>query len=432
MINLIESDVGRSLMHITSNIRDIDLIDSVRKVIDSDRPIEREIQIDGNRFYFMRISPYIRRDKTVDGIVINFTDITESKKLTSIIESIFVSSASAITAQKAIRNDEGKIVDFEFLAANEAAKTFFRAGHTTLEGRRLLRVFAEGERFMGVYEAVTNSGQSDEFEYFQETADKWFNVSVVKMMDGVVATYTDITDKKKTADTIARNYEDLKFAADRITDSNRQLERSNLDLMQFASVASHDLKEPLRKIQAFGNILQSKIKDRLDRDEMNYFDRMINASGRMQILIEDVLSLSKLSDNSLAREKVDLAEVTQSILDDLEIVVREKRAVVEIDPLPAVRAIQWQIRQLFQNLISNALKFSDTKKPYPRIVVHEKKLDERWLKEMNISAGDFVCICVKDNGIGFEKDYNEKIFKIFQRLHGRGYDGTGIGLAIAK
>jgi len=432
MINLIESDVGRSLMHITSNIKDLDFINTVKHVSRTNIPIEKEISIDNDKFYFMRIAPYVRRDQTLDGVVINFTDITESKKLTSIIQSIFISSASGITAKKAIRNGHSKIVDFEYLAANEAAKQFFGVGNKPLEGRRLLNVFPEGKNFMGLYEDVTNSGKEAEFEFHQKENDKWYNVSVVKMMDGVVTTHTDITDKKKSADMIAKNYEDLKFAADQITDSNRQLERSNLDLMQFASVASHDLKEPLRKIQAFGNILQSKIKDRLNDEEANYFERMINASRRMQILIEDVLSLSKLSDNSLAKSKVDLKEVIQSILDDLEIVIHEKKAVIEVKPMPRVRAVQWQIHQLFQNLISNSLKFSDYKKSHPHIIVKEIEITRGKAQELNISASDFVGICVKDNGIGFQKEYSDKIFRIFQRLHGRGYEGTGIGLAIAK
>lgn len=432
MINLIQSDLGRSLVHITNNIKDLDIIDLVKQVSRTNLPVEKEISINDDKFYFMRISPYVRRDKTIDGIVINFTDITEAKKLTSIIQSIFASSTSGITAKKAIRNSEGKIVDFEYLAVNDAAKVFFGQRNSQLEGRRFLSIFPEGKSFLGVYEGVTNSGQDADFEFYHQRVDKWFNVSVVKMMDGVVTTHTDITDKKKTADTIARNYEDLKFAADQINDSNRQLERSNLDLMQFASVASHDLKEPLRKIQAFGNILQTKIKDRLTEEELNYFERMINASGRMQILIEDVLSLSKLSDNNLSKNKVDLKEVIKSILDDLEIVIQEKKAVVEIKPLPKVRAVQWQMHQLFQNLISNSLKFCDGSKSYPHVVVQEIEITRGKAQELNISPDDFVGICVKDNGIGFEREYSEKIFRIFQRLHGRGYDGTGIGLAIAK
>ena len=432
MINLIPTDIGRSLMHITSNIKDLDLVEQVRQVAKSQVPVEKEIAIDHDRFYFMRIAPYVRRDKSVDGIVINFTDITESKKLTSIIQSVFASSASAIMAQKALRDQDGKIQDFEYLAANDAAKSFFGSGNGSLQGMRFFQVFPGGRKFMDMYAAVVNSGHSADLEYHHEKTHKWYSVGVVKMMDGVVTTYTDITDKKKTADTIARNYEDLKFAADQITDSNKQLERSNLDLMQFASVASHDLKEPLRKIQAFGNILQSKIKDKLNPEELNYFDRMISASGRMQVLIEDVLSLSKLSDNSMAKEEVDLIEVTGSILDDLEIIIKEKKAVIDIQPMPHVRGIQWQMHQLFQNLISNALKFTDSKKTNPHIILHEMEITPEKATELNIKAEDFVGICVKDNGIGFEPEFSEKIFGIFQRLHGRGYDGTGIGLAIAK
>jgi two-component system CheB/CheR fusion protein len=213
-----------------------------------------------------------------------------------------------------------------------------------------------------------------------------------------------------------------------------KLERSNYDLLQFASVASHDLKEPLRKIQAFGNILQEKIKEKLLPEEQSYFNKMISASGRMQTLIEDVLTLSKLSNNGISKEKVDPNYTIKRISDDLEIAINEKNAKVEIKgTLPIIHAVPGQMRQLFQNLISNSIKFSDNKEgEVPTIAIEEKKIPQDIIKNLGIHPSEFVCITVKDNGIGFENEYNEKIFGVFQRLHGRNYEGTGIGLAIAR
>jgi two-component system CheB/CheR fusion protein len=247
-----------------------------------------------------------------------------------------------------------------------------------------------------------------------------------------VTTHTDVTEKRKAADVIAKSFENLKVTTEQLKDSNIQLERSNFDLHQFASIASHDLKEPLRKIQAFGNILKDKISEKLSEEERNYFNKMISSSERMQILIEDVLSLSKLSNSALLKNDVDLEYLIQGILDDLEISIKEKNAVVELGDLPKVKAVSGQMRQLFQNLISNGLKFRDKLKPNPKIEIRQKAISANDAKELGINRNDFVCISVKDNGIGFEDEYKEKIFGIFQRLHGRNYEGTGIGLAIAR
>jgi two-component system CheB/CheR fusion protein len=158
--------------------------------------------------------------------------------------------------------------------------------------------------------------------------------------------------------------------------------------------------------------------------ERNYFDKIIKASNRMQILIEDVLLLSKLSDTGVSYEKVDLNEVIDRIIDDYEVSINEKSAVVIKNKLPIIEAIPGQMRQLFQNLISNALKFNDTGRPEIKISVMPGEQYGR--------GKEFVCIRVQDNGIGFQMEYKEKIFGIFQRLHTQQYSGSGIGLAICK
>ncbi|MFD2569288.1 PAS domain S-box protein [Spirosoma soli] len=212
--------------------------------------------------------------------------------------------------------------------------------------------------------------------------------------------------------------------------ANYNLERSNFDLMQFASVASHDLKEPLRKIQAFGNILQTTAADKLDDVELDYFNRMINASGRMQDLVDDVLNLSKLSYQSLIYTDTDLSDVIRRITDDLEINILEKGGKVQVGELPTIEANTGQIHQLFQNLISNALKFSAGATPL--VHIEQAPVSESESNRFHIKASDYVSIHVRDNGIGFDETYREKIFGLFQRLHGARYGGTGIGLAICK
>jgi two-component system CheB/CheR fusion protein len=431
MINLIESDLGRSLYDITSNLKDINFADEVSKVVLTGKVIEKEVTTIADEYYLMRITPFVRRDYTTDGVVVNFVNISQSKRLSSIIEGVFTSSPNGITAKRAVRDKKNNVVDFEYLAVNSSAERMFGVAPGTLRGKRLLEAFSDyksGE-FFNVYKKVVETGQQSKIEFYHKSAGRWYDTTIVKMLDGIVTTHTDITDLKKSADLIARNYEDLKNASEKLSEINGQLERSNFDLMQFASVASHDLKEPLRKIQAFGNILQSKIKDKLSDGELNYFSKMIIASSRMQALIDDVLTLSKLSNGNSLLVHTNLNTVVKQIVEDLEITIREKNAVIQIGNLPSIDAVPGQMHQVFQNLISNALKFSDKKSPVIRIDQMPVMAEHA---EWHGITDQFVYIVVSDNGIGFENEYREKIFGIFQRLHGRNYEGTGIGLAIAR
>src|SRR6188768_1475611 len=337
MINLMDVDIGRSLVDITTNIKNLNFINEVSEVISTSKAKEQEVQGRTGNYYLMRISPYVRRDKTLDGVVINFIDISQSKRLASIVEGIFESSTNGITAKKAIRDKDNKIIDFEYLTVNEAGEKMFNVKQGSLIGKRLSGIFKEtANEYLQVYSNVVETGISEKLEFYQASDDRWYETTIVKMLDGIVTTHMDITDRKKNADLIAQSFKELKLTSEKLSETNVQLERSNFDLMQFASVASHDLKEPLRKIQAFGNILQSKIKNKLSEGEQNYFSKIISASNRMQSLIDDVLTLSKLSNGSSVKEKADLNIIIKQITEDLEITIREKNAVINSESLPAI------------------------------------------------------------------------------------------------
>lgn len=432
IVNLIATDVGRSLFDISANIKNTNIINAVKEVLHSGNTIEKEVVLHNNQYYLMRINPYMRRDKVADGVVINFIDISESKRLSGIIEGVFNSSPIGITAQKAIRDEQNKIIDFEFLAVNNAYEKMIGKTSVQLVGK-MLKLSLQGfeEPTFKLYVDAIELGSLQKLEHYLPNNDKWYDTTVVKMMDGIVTTHTDITEKKKVAEVIANNYQELRNTSQQLVESNVLLERSNLDLMQFAFVASHDLKEPLRKIQTFGNILQSKWKEKLGGEEQVYLEKMVLASGRMQTLIEDVLTLSKLSNNQLPRTEVDLNNMISRIMDDLEIGIKEKKAKITAANLPIIHAVPGQIHQLFQNLISNALKFNDKK--IPLISIAQKEIVDTAAWELGIkNPNHFICITVKDNGIGFEQEYEEKVFGLFQRLNSRQYEGTGIGLAIVK
>jgi len=211
---------------------------------------------------------------------------------------------------------------------------------------------------------------------------------------------------------------------------NKSLEASNHDLQQFASVASHDLKEPLRKIQLFGAILRDKFLH-ADPNALSYMERIVGSSERMAKLINDLLNYSRLSVASIY-EITDFNQVVKEILSDLELMITERDALIAVEKMPHIEAVPGQIRQVFQNIISNALKFSG-KENAPEIKITAELVTDLNPDSAAFAGGQYCRIVIRDNGIGFNEKYLSKIFTIFQRLHTSDlYEGTGIGLAIAK
>lgn len=234
---------------------------------------------------------------------------------------------------------------------------------------------------------------------------------------GSVATYEDITERR--------------MSEQRLTEHAEELEKTNAELQNFAYVASHDLQEPLRKIESFGSRLQKRCGDELGESGLQYLERMQDAATRMRTLINDLLTYSRLSSKEVELEWCDLNQIAREVVSDLEINIAETQATVSLDELPLLEASPTQMRQLFQNLFTNALKFT---RPDVKPVVQVSA------RTFNKNPADVpgatrrVCeIVISDNGIGFDAKYADQIFGIFQRLHGRAaYEGTGIGLATCR
>jgi PAS domain S-box-containing protein len=233
------------------------------------------------------------------------------------------------------------------------------------------------------------------------------------------STYLLDSDGQNLTRTTMTDISDRKQAEEKLKVFTGKLEQSNQELEQFAFIASHDLQEPLRKIQAFGNMLGNKCSDQLNEQGKDYLTRMQNAAKRMQQLIGDLLKYSRVAARPEPLDTVDLREAVMEVISDLEPRIERLGANVEVFDLPAIRAGKSQIRQLFQNLMVNALKFHGDNQPHIKIYSQRTDHDCR--------------IFVEDNGIGFDEKYVDRIFMPFQRLHGRSaYEGTGMGLAICR
>ncbi|MFY0533951.1 ATP-binding protein [Nannocystis pusilla] len=223
-----------------------------------------------------------------------------------------------------------------------------------------------------------------------------------------------------------RQAEEARRAAEQqIREYTIQLERSNRELERFASVASHDLQEPLRKIQAFGDRLRQKYEELLPEAGRDYVQRMQEAAKRMQDLINDLLMFSRLTTKEQRHAPVNLNKILTAVLSDLEVRIEENEAKIEAEGLPMLEADPMHMRQLFQNLISNAIKFRRPEHaPVVKITAEELPAHGR---------ATSMVMRVSDNGIGIDAKYHERIFGIFERLHSRGkYEGTGVGLAVCR
>lgn len=222
---------------------------------------------------------------------------------------------------------------------------------------------------------------------------------------GRMASFLDITERKKTEEALQRQAAELK--------------RSNQELERFAYVASHDLQEPLRKVKSFTELLARHFQGQLDERVNTYIAYVIDGAERMHLLINDLLAYSRVERRELSHEAVDLSAIVQQVWDDLELKIRENEATITYDALPTIKGHKPFLQQLFQNLISNAIKFRSEAPPHIHIAAKHQ-------------ANEWV-FSVEDNGIGIEPQFYERIFVIFQRLHLRSeYAGTGIGLAVCK
>lgn len=244
------------------------------------------------------------------------------------------------------------------------------------------------------------------------------NGKIINDSDGVPKTIIgiiqDINEHKEFQDELKKQ----------VASRTNELTRSNSDLMHFASVVSHDLREPLRKIKIFNNLLRNDIEDHVNEKSKKYLHKVSHSAQRMENIIEGILTYSTLDKTLQITETINLDEVIENIKIDLELIIKEKNAILITSDLPQIEGAPILINQLFYNLIQNALKFSKADQP-PRVIITGSLI--------TIDGHDFVQIKIKDNGIGIDVQFAEKIFTAFERLHSKDqYEGNGLGLALCR
>jgi PAS domain S-box-containing protein len=298
-------------------------------------------------------------------------------------------------------------------AAPSPLKRGCPAGHVPVRRHMNVPVF-DGSRIV----AVAGVGNKE------EPYDESDVVQLQLLMDGMWR----LIHRRQATEALQEAHDELEH---RVTERTAELARSNAELEQFAYAASHDLQEPLRKIQAFGDRLRARSGEALDAEARDYLERMQGAAQRMSGLINDLLAYSRVTTQAQPFVLVDLGEVIRGVLSNLEVAVEQTGATVEIGALPAVEADPTQMHQLLQNLLSNALKF---RRPGTAPVV---SVTGQLVREADPEAPEiqreFCQIVVQDNGIGFDERFSDRIFGVFQRLHSREeYAGSGIGLALCR
>ncbi|GAB3538898.1 sensor histidine kinase [Spirosoma fluminis] len=321
--------------------------------------------------------------------------------------------------------EDGKIIDFRFKLTNQAYAAYTNTTPEQLQGKRV------GEVFPGYFETISftnpvetyTTGQPLTFEihYDKDGLDLYNLMSTSKLDDEVVIHFTDFTRLRHLQLQLESKIEELK--------------RSNQQLEDFAHAASHDLKEPVRKIQAFSELLKTSLGGQLSDTATVYFDRIQTAAMRMNTLIEALLAYSALDQQSATREEVPLHDVVAQVLIDLEYEIEQKGATVLVGELCVVKGYRRQWEQAFQNLLSNALKYSKPTTP-PCIHINCTTVSGHDVTipiAQTDRSTDFHLVRIQDNGIGFNRSDAARIFDVFTRLHGASkYKGSGVGLSTVK
>lgn len=335
----------------------------------------------------------------------------ELEKSQGFLQSVLDTTKNGIISYLPLRNSAGVIEDFLIQFVNDQVTEDLGLIPALITGKTMREVFPQAFED-GSYKYLVRyfeTGEENSFDlnFSVNGKTKYFSATVSRQGAGATITVTNITEQKENA-----------LQLERI---NTELQRSNSELQQFAHVASHDLKEPLRKIRTFQSMIEQKHGNTLPAEVNSYLDRIAIAARRMNDMVEGVLQYAKPDTNGTPPEFVPLNKIIDDVATGLELMINEKKAQIQCLQLPWVMGTPILLYQLFYNLVFNALKFSRKDVP-PEITISG-----------NEQPDGFVSIAVKDNGIGFAQEHAEKIFRTFTRLYSKDqYEGSGLGLALCR
>lgn len=366
----------------------------------------------------------------VDGLLLTYTESSDLQQLTRrlahqtiLLNGVLNSSPNAVFVFDAIRNTAQEITDFQVTKTNRQAALLTQQPDASLLGQLLSAMYAlTPDQFDRLRELVQTGGSLVTDKYVSPYA-RWLSISLTALNDGFVATVQDISADRQIRQQLEQTVQEL--------------HQSNQSLEQFAYIASHDLQEPLRKIVSFSDVLNAQFAGEMSVAAADLIRRMQLSASRMRDLVSDLLNYARLSGTHTAFQPIDLNHLLTQVVDDLEFVIHDQRAQIRVDSLPTVHGDTILLHQLFQNLVTNALKFQTAgpDAPVPVVTISGAITPSDSLPERLQKPGKqaYAWIKVTDNGIGFNEQYIDQIFTIFQRLHGRShYTGTGMGLAICK
>lgn len=390
-----DGEVYAVLVMAHDNTAIIEATEEVKKANVELKQLNEELRKSEDRYYRMisEVEDYAIILLSPDGMVQNWNKGAEKIKGYKAEEIVGRHFSIFYTPEDRERNLPQQLLD-----------TAVQKGKSTYEGWRVRK---DGSRFWGsiVITALHNHGNE---------------------IMGFSKVTRDLTERKMAEDK-------LKMYADQLLQKNQELEHSNSELSSFSYVASHDLQEPLRKIQGFGNLILNSEAAHLSDTGKDYFNRMIKAASRMQGLIDSLLEFSRTTTADRKFEKADLNELLEDTKRDLRERIESSGAIINAQKLPVMTVIPFQFRQLLLNLVGNAIKYAK-KDVRPVVNITAQHIRPAQMTDQHASSySDYMEFTVRDNGIGFEQEYANKIFELFQRLHGKNeYSGSGIGLAICK
>lgn len=410
-----------------------------------------------DRYYQNSLTPLWDASNSVYAVVVIGHDITEIVRSTEQIQEankeLKKANKDLLEANLTIRTNEERyqrmikeIEDYAILSLspggmienwNEGAQKI--KGYTAEEivGKNFSIFYTQADKESGLPGKLLNEAAQkgkathEGWRVRKDGTRFWGSILITALHDdqnrvvGYSKVTRDLTDRKNAEDAI-------RIANKKLEQKNEALEKMNKELESFTYISSHDLQEPLRKIRTFAGRILEKESMNLSESGKDYFERMTNAANRMQTLIQDLLTFSRLNTTEHVFETVDPVSIIQDVLSDFQEAVTEKKASISIGSMENMKVIPFQFRQLINNLVSNSLKYSEPGIP-PKITITESVVDGGNIGNDLLREEEYHHIIFRDEGIGFEPRFNEKIFEVFQKLHGKDqYPGTGIGLAIVK